>query len=246
MGLLRQLRLAVFARPHRYWDVMRNIPPPRGLSKLFLREGLKMRVFIAQGVAACMRKGIRQGQGALEYLLLIGGAILIAVVILSLLATGIVPVGNQQVQNSVQTYNEELCLKSGLYTAAECAALDAGIPGDFRNFNLSYSSSSPGNITLSWVWPGDDGLFQGGVIAGYELRYSSNQITTANFSGATNVSPTLTSLSLPAPGPAGSVGSISFALPASGDYWFGIRAYDDVLPTPNYSSNVVTNYYHYP
>ncbi len=209
-----------------------------------------MRVFIAQGVAACMgirrRKGVHGGQGALEYLLLIGGAILIAVVILSLLATGIVPIGNQQVQTNVQTYNEELCLKSGLYTAAQCAALDGGIPGDFRNFNLSYSSATPNNITLSWIWPGDDGLFQGGIIAGYELRYSLSQITNANFSGATDITssvggnPPLVA-TLPAPGPAGSVGSVSFTLPALG-YWFGIRAYDDASPI-NYSNNVITNHY---
>jgi type II secretory pathway pseudopilin PulG len=210
-------------------------------TKLFLREGLKMRVFIGQAVAACMHTRMKKGQGALEYLLLIGGAILIAVVILSLLATGIVPTGNQQVQNNVQTYNEELCLKSGLYSAAQCAALDAGIPGDFRNFNLSYSSASPNNITLSWIWPGDDGLFQGGAIAGYELRYSTNPITSSSFPTDTDIFPGLTSTPLPTPGPAGSVGSISFTLPAPG-YWFGIRAYDDAIPV-NYSANVVTNHY---
>lgn len=182
-----------------------------------------------------------QGQGAMEYLLLIGGAILVAVVIVSLLATGIVPYGNQQVQQNIQTSQQEICLQSGLYTAAECAAIDAGIPGDFRNFNLSYSTAAPQNITLSWVWPGDDGLLQGGIIAGYELRYSPNPITNSNFSSASMITTLSGAPALPAPGPAGSVGSYSITL-LPGSYYFGIQAYDNVTP-PNYSMNVVTNHY---
>lgn len=182
-----------------------------------------------------------EGQGSLEYLLLIGGAVLIAVVIVSLLATGIVPFGNEQVQQNVQTSQEEICLQSGLFTLAECAAIDAGLPGDFRNFNLSYSSSAPQNITLSWVWPGDDGTLQGGTIAGYELRYSASAITNSNFSSAALITSLPGAPALPAPGPAGSVGSYSITLP-SGAYYFGITAYDDVIP-PNYSLNVVTNHY---
>ncbi|QQR92128.1 MAG: class III signal peptide-containing protein [Candidatus Iainarchaeum archaeon] len=182
-----------------------------------------------------------KGQGALEYLLLIGGAVLIAVVIISLLATGIIPYGNQQVQGQVQLSQEEICLQSGLFTPAECAAIDAGLPGDFRNFNLSYSSGAPQNITLSWVWPGDDGILQGGTIAGYELRYSPAIITNSNFSSATPITGLAGASPLPVPGPAGSVGSYSITLPPGG-YYFGIRAFDDVVP-PNYSANVVTNHY---
>jgi hypothetical protein len=192
-----------------------------------------------------MHPSSRKAQGSLEYLLLIGGGILVVVVVVSILATGILPQGNLQVQNDVQNYNEQLCNQSGLFTPAQCANIDAGPPGEFRNFNISFAAANPSTITFSWLWPGDDGVLQGGLISGYEFKYSPTIIDPAgsNFSSATDITTLLGpgAPALPQPGPPGSAGSYTITNLPAGSYYFGIRAIDNAQP-PQYSPTIAVNH----
>lgn len=197
-----------------------------------------------------------RGQGSLEYLLLIGGGVLVVVVVLMLLVYNALPQSNQVVQENQQYYTEELCEKSNLFTPAECAALDGGNPGDFRNFNLSYSTAAPAQVTLSWMWPADDGVFQGGAIAGYEIYFCSPNACTftnyaslstgvqllsqAGFNPASNPPIALAAgQTVPPIGAPGSISSIGLTL-QSGNYLFGIVATDDAGLHSNVVSNQVT------
>ena len=88
------------------------------------------------------------------------------------------------------------------------------------------------SVTLTWSAPGDDSLF--GRAARYDLRYSRQTITPANFSQATAAA------NLPAPGVPGSAQSacIDALLPGQ-TYYFAIKSADSAS---NWSvmSNVIS------
>ena len=99
--------------------------------------------------------------------------------------------------------------------------------------DLAAPTVKPNYVTLTWSAVGDDGL--DGIAAGYDLRYSTSPITDgASFDAAIPV----TGLAAPkAPG-AGETFTLHGLTPST-DYWFAIKARDEV---PNWSnlSNVVT------
>jgi len=89
-----------------------------------------------------------------------------------------------------------------------------------------------GSVTLTWTAPGDDSLV--GRAARFDLRYSTQMITPANFSLA------VAAVNPPVPGPAGSIQSATVAgLVSSRTYYFAIKSGDD---NGNWSamSNVVS------
>lgn len=95
---------------------------------------------------------------------------------------------------------------------------------------LVAETSTTTTIALSWIAPGDDGAT--GTAGLYDLRYSTSEITAANFANATQVS------GEPAPGAAGQTESYTVTELTPGTrYWFALRTADEV---PNWSglSNV--------
>lgn len=95
---------------------------------------------------------------------------------------------------------------------------------------LHAATSTP--FTLIWTAPGDDGT--AGTATGYELRYSAQLLTAANFLLATRIT------GLPAPAAAGTRQSFVVNGLADGITWYlALRTIDDV---GNWSSvsNVVT------
>ncbi|HDL04373.1 MAG TPA: hypothetical protein ENH25_09605, partial [candidate division Zixibacteria bacterium] len=96
---------------------------------------------------------------------------------------------------------------------------------------LMASEATSNSVTLNWTAPGDDG--NNGTASQYDIRYSLNPITEANWGSATVVS------GVPVPRPAGSQESFDVTgLEPSTTYYFAIKAADEVL---NWSSlsNVV-------
>jgi hypothetical protein len=84
---------------------------------------------------------------------------------------------------------------------------------------IGVTTSLADSVTLTWSAPGDDSLT--GRVSRFDLRYSSQVITPANFDQAAAVS------SLPAPGPPGSVQSARVDLLESGRiYFFAIKSAD--------------------
>ncbi|RME25551.1 MAG: hypothetical protein D6800_07485, partial [Candidatus Zixiibacteriota bacterium] len=87
-------------------------------------------------------------------------------------------------------------------------------------------------VTLHWLAPGDDG--DAGTASQYDIRYSTQPITDANWALATQVT------GEPAPQPAGSAETFTVTgLQPSTTYYFAIKAADEV---PNWSalSNVIS------
>jgi len=81
-------------------------------------------------------------------------------------------------------------------------------------------SGGPSATTLQWSAPGDDGSF--GTAVGYDIRFSRDAITAANFPQAAHLS------SLLLPGPAGSKQSFSFTgLTPGVTYYFAVKSVDD-------------------
>ncbi len=81
-------------------------------------------------------------------------------------------------------------------------------------------ASNPGEVTLRWTAPGDDGNI--GTAHHYVVRYSSNTITESNWGSAIEIP------NPPAPLPAGSVQSFTFSgLTRGTPYYFAIRTYDE-------------------
>ena len=98
--------------------------------------------------------------------------------------------------------------------------------------NLSASNITTNSITLSWTAPGDDG--GSGTATSYDIRYSTNSITEANWSSATQVT------GEPLPQVAGTNQSMTISgLSTNTTYYFAIKTADEV---PNISniSNVVS------
>ncbi|MEW5795414.1 MAG: fibronectin type III domain-containing protein [Candidatus Zixiibacteriota bacterium] len=89
-----------------------------------------------------------------------------------------------------------------------------------------------GEINLTWVAPGDDGMT--GTATAYEIRYSLNNITSGNWGSALPWS------SPPNPTPAGTAQSTTLSSLVPGEtYYVGIKAYDDAA-NPAALSNVVS------
>lgn len=81
----------------------------------------------------------RQGQGALEYLLLIGGAILVAVIVISIL----VGLGGSGGVEAGRAAADAQCAK---YTLADCPTTNpsatAGIAGGYCKYKCQYITTS--------------------------------------------------------------------------------------------------------
>jgi len=97
--------------------------------------------------------------------------------------------------------------------------------------NLSAQEVTATTVTLSWTAPGDDGL--DGTASQYDIRYSKTPITDANWHLAYPLA------NLPSPREAGNHETVVVdGLDPATDYYFGIRAADEV---PNWSglSNII-------
>lgn len=97
---------------------------------------------------------------------------------------------------------------------------------------LSASSSAPNSVTLTWTAPGDDG--NSGTAAVYDVRYSTSNISDANWSTA------LQAAGEPAPKVAGTAESFTVnGLQPSTTYFFALKTSDEA---GNWSvlSNVIT------
>jgi phosphodiesterase/alkaline phosphatase D-like protein len=89
------------------------------------------------------------------------------------------------------------------------------------------------SVTLSWTTPGDDSL--SGNASQFDIRYSTSQITAANFSAATRWT-----TGVPTPTTSGTTQSVMVTgLTPATTYWFAIKTADEV---PNWAglSNVVS------
>jgi hypothetical protein len=107
--------------------------------------------------------------------------------------------------------------------------LSAGLLG-FTS--VSHAQTTWNSVTLTWTTPGDDSLT--GTAAQFDVRYSTSQITGANFASATRFQGT------PTPTASGSRQSVTVTgLNPSTQYYFAIKTADEV---PNWSglSNVIT------
>jgi len=109
-------------------------------------------------------------------------------------------------------------------------------PGDttppFAVTDLAAGEATTDSITLTWTSPGDDGNF--GTASEYDIRYSTSEITEANWDSATQAT------GEPAPQLAGSMESFIVGnLTPGTTYYFALKTADEV---PNWSglSNVVS------
>jgi len=86
--------------------------------------------------------------------------------------------------------------------------------------DLTITGSTGTSLALRWTAPGDDG--SSGTAATYDIRYSTSQITNANWSSATPAT------GEPAPAAAGTVQTFNLAgLSGSQTYYVAIRTSDD-------------------
>jgi hypothetical protein len=94
-----------------------------------------------------------------------------------------------------------------------------GVPPAAIN-NLAVSSFTSNSVILTWTAVGDDG--NSGTAAGYDLRYSTGLITSANWNSASQVS------NEPAPKVSGGSESMTVSQLSDGTtYYFVIRAIDE-------------------
>lgn len=94
------------------------------------------------------------------------------------------------------------------------------------------TAANAASVTLNWTAPGDDGSV--GTAAQYDVRYSTSNITNANFASATQAS------GEPAPKVAGSAETFTLTnLAANTTYYFAIKTADEAS---NWSplSNVIS------
>ncbi len=95
---------------------------------------------------------------------------------------------------------------------------DTTTPAQISDF--AAGSPTQDSITLTWTAPGDDG--NSGQAFDYSMRYSTSEITEANWESAIRVQ------NVPEPKPAGSSESFTITgLSPSTKYFFGIKAKDD-------------------
>lgn len=103
----------------------------------------------------------------------------------------------------------------------------AGIASESNAQTVSWNS-----VTLSWTTPGDDSLT--GTAAQFDIRYSTSQITAANFASAARWT------TAPTPATSGTRQSTTITgLTPNTTYWFAIKTADEV---PNWSgiSNIIS------
>lgn len=190
-----------------------------------------------------------------------GGALIILVLMLALLVTIVPQNYNWVSQQAEKSYDEQVCDQIGDHSFSRCRVSDSVAPGDVSGFNISFSPSSPRTIYLSWVWPGDDGLMQGGVVESVEITFVHDSLTGGLGVDAIRDPVQFTLLrqngdllhgaledaggfNVPIPSPRQpgvlEVLLVQFPPGMSGTYYFGIRAVDDV---GNVSKNIITNTY---
>ena len=98
-------------------------------------------------------------------------------------------------------------------------------------------SASATSLSINWIAPGDD--MDNGTAASYDLRYSTDPITSGNFNTATKVT------GIGAPKPAGSEeGYLLTGLTTDKVYYFAIKTLDKV-PNTSELSNVYSAVPHY-
>ncbi len=98
--------------------------------------------------------------------------------------------------------------------------------------DLATSNPTINSITLSWTAPGDDGST--GTAASYDIRYSTSEISEANWASATQVT------SEPTPAVAGTGQSKTVSgLSSDTTYYFAMKTSDEV-PNVSSLSNVVS------
>lgn len=202
-----------------------------------------------------------RGQSALEYVFMYGGALIILVLMLALLVT-IVPQNYSWVsQQTEKTYDEQVCDQIGDHSFSRCQVNDTSTPGDVGGFNISFSPSAPRTIYLSWIWPADDGLMQGGSVETIEIAFVHDSLTNGLGVDAIRNEQQFDSylqngdlmhgsladqasfnVTIPAPHSPGmlEVLLVQFPPSMSGTYYFGIRARDDA---GNVSPNIIANTY---
>ena len=203
----------------------------------------------------------RNAQSALEYVFLYGGALIVLVLMLALLVTIVPQNFNWVAQQTEKTYDEQVCDQIGDHSFSRCIVSDIIPPGDVGGFNISFSPSIPRTIYISWTWPADDGLTQGGPVSRIEIAFvhdsltngqgvdairDHNQFTQFLMSGDLLHGPISSGTSfgaaIPLPQSPGGQEVLSLQFPPgmSGTYYFGIRAWDDA----NHSStNITANTY---
>jgi uncharacterized delta-60 repeat protein len=92
------------------------------------------------------------------------------------------------------------------------------------------AGGAPGEVSLRWTAPGDDG--QAGTASTYIVRYDTVSITEASWDSASDV------IGEPAPSPAGSAESmIVSALTPGQNYYFALKAQDEVPNTSSISNS---------
>ncbi len=122
------------------------------------------------------------------------------------------------------------------YSSTVCGTTSAASSSDSTapsaTSNLSIQSTAGTSITLAWTAPGDDG--GAGTAASYDVRYSTSDITSVNWSSATQAT------SEPTPSIAGSSESFTVSgLASSTTYYFAVKTSDEV-PNESTISNVVS------
>ena len=120
------------------------------------------------------------------------------------------------------------CTGGGSDTACCLPATDINAPDAITD--LALSGATQNSIDLSWTAPGDDGMI--GIATGYDVRYSTAEITEGNWDLATQAS------GEPSPSIAGSSESMTVSgLTAGTIYYFVIKTSDEV-PNESDLSNV--------
>ncbi|MFH1661832.1 MAG: fibronectin type III domain-containing protein [Candidatus Falkowbacteria bacterium] len=117
-----------------------------------------------------------------------------------------------------------------MFTTIQVAVPDTTPPANISN--LSSSNISQTSVNISWTSPGDDNNV--GVASGYDIRYSTSNITDANWNSATQLT------GEPTPQIAGTNQALYVVVGLSADttYYFAIKTRDEA---PNWSglSNIL-------
>ncbi len=127
------------------------------------------------------------------------------------------------------TYNYRVCafdaagnISTGAAASATPQASDTTAPAAVSDLSGPTASVTYTSVDLTWTAPGDDG--NTGQATGYDLRYSTSNITTSNWDAATPVT------GLPTPKSAGSKETFKVTgLAYKTSYYFALRTYDKVL-----------------
>ena len=128
-------------------------------------------------------------------------------------------------------------------TANAMAALGGLVPPGTITLNAA-TGASPGQISLSWVAPGDDGFTPGTWAAAYDIRYSttaaqSPAASNALFNTASSVAPAFGTI--PAPLVEGTLQTFVLSNLLEGvTYYFAIKARDSSLNWSNLSNGATT------